>query len=273
MLKFPSNSLHIWRLQGLVAYSAVLRNIADQKIAERALLQNEKLASVGRLASSIAHEINNPLASVTNLLYILGLQVPTPELKALVAQAEEELARVSQITTHTLRFHRQSSSSTDLDMQMLCHSVVALYRARLRNSSITAVIDRCHANPLHCHEGELRQIVLNIIANAVDAMKHGGVLSMRCRDSTNWANQQTGVRLIIADNGTGMDAAILERIFEPFFSTKGIGGTGLGLWVTEDLVGKNGGAMRVRSSTRENSHGTAFSLFFPHIAKDRSGST
>jgi PAS domain S-box-containing protein len=234
----------------LVAYSAVLRDIADQKIAERALLQSEKLASVGRLASSIAHEINNPLASVTNLLYILGLQVPTPELRALVAQAEEELARVSQITTHTLRFYRQSSNSTDLDMEKLFHSVVALYRARLRNSSITAVIDRCDAKHLRCHEGELRQIVLNIIANAVDAMKHGGVLSMRCRESTNWASGQAGVRLIIADNGTGMDADISEHIFEPFFSTKGIGGTGLGLWVTEDLVKKNGGAMRFRSSKR-----------------------
>jgi signal transduction histidine kinase len=150
--------------------------------------------------------------------------MPTPELKALVAQAEEELARVSQITTHTLRFHRQSSHSTDLDIEKLFHSVVALYRARLRNSSITAVIDRCDAKDLRCHEGELRQIVLNIIANAVDAMKHGGVLSLRCRESTNWATGQTGVRLIIADNGTGMDAGILARMFEPFFSTKGIGG-------------------------------------------------
>jgi PAS domain S-box-containing protein len=256
----------------LVAYSAVLRDIADQKIAERALLQSEKLASVGRLASSIAHEINNPLASVTNLLYILGLEVPTPELKALVAQAEEELARVSQITTHTLRFYRQSSNSTDLDMEKLFHSVVALYRARLRNSSITAVIDRCDAKHLRCHEGELRQIVLNIIANAVDAMKHGGVLSMRCRESTNWASGQAGVRLIIADNGSGMDAETLARVFEPFFSTKGIGGTGLGLWVTEDLVQKNRGAIRVRSSKREKSHGTTFSLFFPHTSEDGSAS-
>jgi signal transduction histidine kinase len=172
----------------LVAFSAVLRNIADQKIALRALLQSEKLASVGRLASSIAHEINNPLSSVTNLLYILGLQVPTPELKALVAQAEEELARVSQITTHTLRFHRQSSSSTVLDLETLFNSVFALYRARFRNSSMTPLTDRCGAKHLLCHEGELRQVILNIVGNAVDAMKLGGVLSLRCRESTNWAN-------------------------------------------------------------------------------------
>jgi hypothetical protein len=119
--------------------------------------------------------------------------------------------------------------------------VVALYRARLRNSSITAVVDRCRAKYLHCHEGELRQIILNIVGNAVDEMKHGGVLSLRCRESTNWANGEAGVRIIIADNGTGMDREVLSKIFEPFFSTKGIGGTGLGMWVTEDLVKKTVG--------------------------------
>jgi signal transduction histidine kinase len=201
---------------------------------------------------------------VTNLLYILGLQVPTPELKTLVAQAEEELARISQITTHTLRFHRQSSSTTNLDLEKLFNSVVALYRGRFRNSSITTVVDRCRAKHLHCHEGELRQIILNIVGNAADAMKNGGVLSLRCRESTNWADGQAGVRIIIADTGTGMDAITLSQIFEPFFSTKGIGGTGLGLWVTQDLVEKNGGSMRVRSAQGEKCHGTTFSLFFRH---------
>jgi signal transduction histidine kinase len=203
------------------------------------------------------------------LLYILGLQVPTPELKALVVQAEEELARVSQITTHMLRFHKQSTHSTDLDVQKLFHSIVALYRARLRNSSITAVINRCNAKHLRCHEGELRQIVLNIITNAIDAMKQSGILSLRCRESTNWATGQFGIRIIVADNGTGIESDILPRIFEPFLSTKGIGGTGLALWVAQDLVGKNGGTMRVRSSTLEKSHGTAFSLFFPHSSQER----
>ena len=249
-----------------VASSAVFRDISNQKRAERALLQNEKLASVGRLASSIAHEINNPLASVTNLLYLLDLQVPTPELKALVTTAQEELARVSQITSHTLRFHRQSSSPTHLDITKLFESVVGLYRARLRNAGIDAKIGSRPVEELLCHEGELRQIVLNIVGNAADAMKSGGTLHLRCRNSRHWADGKTGVRIIIADNGTGMDHATLARIFEPFFSTKGIGGTGLGLWVTQDLVQKNKGRMVVRSSNRPVSHGTVFSLFFPHHA-------
>lgn len=248
----------------LVAFSAVLRDISTQKRAERAILQNEKLASVGHLANSIAHGINNPLASVTNLLYILGLQVPTPELQTLVTSAQEELARVSQITTHTLRFHRQSSNPTNVDVTKLFESVVGLYRARLQNSGIEAEIGKRNATELYCHEGELRQIVLNVVGNAVDAMKNGGVLSLRCRDSKHWTDGQSGVRIVISDNGTGMDTATSRRVFEPFFSTKGIGGTGLGLWVAQDLVEKNNGRIAVRSSDRAGSHGTIFSLFFPH---------
>jgi PAS domain S-box len=247
-----------------LASSAVLRDISNQKRAERALLQNEKLASVGRLASSIAHEINNPLESVTNLLYILDLKVSTPELKSLVTTAQEELARVSQITTHTLQFHRQSSNRTDLNVTTLFESVIALYRARLRNSNIEPRMSARTADTLQCHEGELRQIVLNIVGNAADAMKNGGVLQLRCSNSRNWRNGENGVRILIADTGTGMDKATLSRIFEPFFSTKGIGGTGLGLWVTKDLVQRNNGFMTVRSSERPRHSGTVFSLFFPH---------
>jgi PAS domain S-box-containing protein len=247
-----------------VASSAVLRDISSQKRAERALLQNEKLALVGRLASSIAHEINNPLESVTNLLYILESQVPT-DLKALVTSAQEELGRVSQITTHTLRFHRQSSSRTYLDATKLFESVAGLYRARLRNSGITPKVGQRRAKDLLCHEGELRQIVLNLVGNAVDAMKHGGVLHMRCSDGVHWRTGEAGVRMVIADSGTGMSRATLARIFEPFFSTKGIGGTGLGLWVTQDLVQKNKGDMAVRSA---DGRGTVFRLFFPHHPGD-----
>jgi PAS domain S-box-containing protein len=248
-----------------IAFSAMMRDISVQKRAERALLQNEKLASVGRLASSIAHEINNPLTSVTNLLYILDSQVEEPELKALVTSAQEELARVSQITTHTLRFHRQSSKPSHVDVTKLFESVVALYRARLRNSGINPVIGCRVAEELRCHEGELRQIVLNLFGNAVDAMKQGGLLHLRCKESTNWHTGENGVRITVADTGTGMSPATLARIFEPFFSTKGIGGTGLGLWVTQDLVEKNRGKITVRSSDRGEGHGTVFCLFFPHM--------
>ena len=255
----------------LVAFSAIVRDVSMEKRAQRALLQSEKLASVGRLASSIAHEINNPLAAVTNLLYILETQAKEAEFKALVQSAQDELARVTQIATHTLRFHRQSSKPTDVNLAQLFESVLALYRARLRNSSIDACVERCDAKNLFCHEGELRQIVLNIVGNAVDAMKSGGKLILRCAESLNWRTEERGIRITIADSGTGMDAETSARIFEPFFTTKGIGGTGLGLWVTDDLVQKNGGTILVRSSNKSAFHGTVFCLFFRRTGADGSG--
>lgn len=248
----------------LVAFSAIVRNVTPQKVAQRVLVQSEKLASVGRLASSIAHEINNPLAAVTNLLYLAGSQVQTPELKNLIDSAQDELARISQIATHTLRFYRQSSGRNRLELRELFESVLALNRAKLRNSEIAGRIVRCDAAALLCFEGELRQIILNIVSNALDAMKEGGVLTLSSRDATSWSTGQKGVRITIADNGPGMDQDTLAHIFEPFFSTKDIVGTGLGLWIAKDLVKKNGGYIRVWSQNRGNLHGTVFTLFFPH---------
>jgi signal transduction histidine kinase len=182
----------------------------------------------------------------------------------MVHTAQEELARVSQITTHTLRFHRQSSSPTEVNLSAFFTSVLALYRGRLGNADIQADIGRSNASPLFCHEGELRQIILNIVGNAVDSMRGGGKLTLRNRDATEWSTGRKGVRITIADTGTGIEGAIVSRIFEPFFSTKGIGGAGLGLWVTQDLVQRNLGSIRLRSSTAQRHHGSVFCLFFPH---------
>jgi signal transduction histidine kinase len=248
----------------LVAFSAIIRDITARKLTEKALLQNEKLASVGRLASSIAHEINNPLEAVTNLLYLLELRASDEESKALVATAQEELARVAHVTTHTLQFHKQSSNRTMLHLGSLAESVLGLYRARLRNSGIAVISDFTGASPLYCFENELRQVLVNLVSNAFDAMRSGGRLTIRSRDVTHWPSGLHGIRMTVADTGTGMDAATLSRIFEPFFSTKGIGGTGLGLWITKDLIQKNDGTVKVRSTNDPASSGTVVSLFFPH---------
>ncbi len=153
----------------LVAFSAIIRDITSRKLAERAILLSEKLASVGRLASSIAHEINNPLESIINLLYILQSRPLDPESLSLVAIAQEELARVSQIATQALRFHKQSSSRTHLELAALADSVLALYRARLANAGIAVRHDSKRTTPLLCFEGELRQVLVNLISNAFDA--------------------------------------------------------------------------------------------------------
>jgi PAS domain S-box-containing protein len=248
----------------LVAFSAIIRDVTSQKVSERALLQNEKLASVGRMASSIAHEINNPLEAVTNLLYILQSHPLAPESLNLVTMAQEELARVSQITTQTLRFYKQSSRRAPVDVEALVQSVFALYRARLANAGITATNDSKRASPLLCFDGELRQIIVNLVANAYDAMKSGGTLTIRCRDTMLFSNGHSELRITVADTGTGMDAPTLRRLFEPFFTTKGIGGTGLGLWITQNLVKKNQGRICVRSSIKPGKRGTVFALTFPH---------
>ena len=249
----------------LVGYSAIIRNVTDRKRAEKAILQTEKLASVGRLASSIAHEINNPLEAVTNLLYILSARNLDEETKALIRTAEEELARVSQITTHTLRFHKQSSNRTEIDLRFLFDSVIGLYRARLLNSGIRAINDAGEHPLLICFEGELRQILLNLVANAFDAMRSGGTLTLRSRRVNPPSSHQEYVRITIADTGTGIPADAMRHLFEPFFSTKGISGTGLGLWIARDLIEKNQGTIKVRSTTGDSRSGTVFTIVLPSI--------
>jgi PAS domain S-box-containing protein len=248
----------------LVGYSAIIRNVTDRKRAEKALLQTEKLASVGRLASSIAHEINNPLEAVTNLLYILSSRDVDEETKALIHTAEEELARVSQITMHTLRFHKQSSNRTAVDLHSLFDSLIALYRARLQNSGIRAINDASEHSALVCFEGEIRQILVNLVGNAFDAMRNGGTLTLRSRRTNLSSVHPECVRITIADTGSGMTRDVLSRLFEPFFSTKGIGGTGLGLWIAKDLIEKNQGTIHVRSRTGDRS-GTVFTIVLPSI--------
>jgi PAS domain S-box-containing protein len=249
----------------LIGYSAIFRNVTDRKIAEKALLQAEKLASVGRLASSISHEINNPLAAVTNLLYILGTKDLGAEAKSLVRTAQDELARVSQITAHTLRFHKQSSDRTEVNLHALFDSILGLYRTRFQNTGIVAINDAPDTASLTCFEGELRQILFNLVANSFDALRGGGTLRLRARYISLQHGAVRGVKITVADNGGGMNGAVMERLFEPFFSTKGIGGTGLGLWIARDLVRKNHGSIKIRSKADGEQTGTVASLQFPII--------
>jgi PAS domain S-box-containing protein len=251
----------------LVAFSAIIRDVTSRKVAERALLQTEKLASVGRLASSIAHEINNPLEAVTNLLYLLQSRAMEEETRNLLTLAQKELDRVTHIATHTLQFHKQSTNRREIHLGSLVKPVLALYQTRFRSVGISVIDDCAAASPFVCFEGEIRQILFNLVSNAYDAMKNqGGRLILRCRDIPFETAGPKGVRLTVADTGSGMHKEILKRIFEPFFSTKGIGGTGLGLWITEDLVKKNGGSIRVRSSDRTGRSGTIVMICFTRPA-------
>lgn len=242
-------------------------DVTESKRAELALMQTEKLAAVGRLASSIAHEINNPLESVTNLLYLARETAINPETKEYLSIADRELRRVSVIANQTLRFHKQSSKPQWITCEDLIGSAFTIYQARLLNSQVEVEKRNRAASPVLCFEGEIRQVLSNLISNAIDAMHPGGGrLLMRSREGTDWQTERKGVVLTVADTGSGMSPETSAKIFEPFFTTKDIGGTGLGLWVSHEIVQRHGGSLTVRSRKRDGHSGTVFTLFLPFEA-------
>ncbi len=244
-------------------------DITERRRAEQALLQTEKLAAVGRLSASIAHEINNPLEAVTNLLYLIERSPDLPETAHNFTRlAQQELSRVSQIATQTLRFYRQSTARHSVQMSELLDSVLKLYQGRLTSVGIHVVRDYRASAPLLCFDGELRQVFTNLVGNALDASRDGGQITLRAREATNWSTGRKGVRVSVADQGHGMARETLKRIFEPFFSTKGMTGTGLGLWVSQEIIHKHDGTVRVHSNTSSLHHGTVFSIFVPHPLPD-----
>lgn len=247
----------------------VSMDITTLKLAQEALLQSEKLAAAGRLAASISHEINNPLESVTNLLFLVaGDAQLSASTRSFIEQAEQELARVSHIATQTLRFYRQSTKPTQAEVGPLLDSVLTLHRGRIANAQVEIVREYRASVPLLCFEGELRQVFTNLVSNAIDAMSGTkGVLTLKTSQSRNWKVNKAGIRVTVRDNGAGIPTEILNRIFEPFYSTKGNRGTGLGLWVAREIIEKHKGVVKVRSRVGK---GTAFSIFFPFdgVAQD-----
>jgi PAS domain S-box-containing protein len=253
------------------AISAASLEITQQKKAELALMQSEKLAVVGRLAASIAHEINNPLESVTNLLYLAERSEGLEETRKYVQTAERELRRVSVIANQTLRFHKQSSSPQEISGGQLIDSVVSMFQSRIVNSRINVELRKRAQLTVRCFEGEIRQVLSNLVSNAIDAMQPlgGGRLLLRSRAGREWSTGRRGLVITIADTGSGMPASVVDRIFEPFFTTKGASGTGLGLWVSSEIVDRHHGALRFRSSQKEGRSGTVFALFLPFDAVSR----
>jgi len=251
-------------VSGIIVLGA---DVTEAKRAEKLLLQTEKLAAVGRLASSIAHEINNPLESVTNLVYLAKTAAVDPTAIQYLNQAEEELRRVSAITNQTLRFHRQSTKPKLAPAKDLIDDTLAIFQGRLLNSDITLSRRDRAASPLLCFDGEIRQVLSNLIGNAIDVMSgQGGQLFVRTRDGRDKTTGRDGLVFTIADTGSGMARETSLRIFEAFFTTKGVSGTGLGLWISRDIVERHRGSLRVRSSQRATSHGTVFRVFLPYEA-------
>ena len=254
-------------LRGRQRQYQIRDQIRQYALAQEALLRSEKLAVTGRLAASIAHEINNPLEAITNLIYLMRCN-PTPEqLKILLAEAEQELARVTEITKQTLRFYREPSQSVETDVASVLDSVLKLYGNRLAVSSVSVQREvRTRSARVLSTPGELRQVLANLIGNAIDAMR-GGRLRIRISALSSPSHHSSSIRISVADTGTGIAPDVFPAIFEPFVTTKGETGTGLGLWVTSEIIRKNGWKIRVRSSRRPEHSGTVFSIQIPKLGE------
>jgi PAS domain S-box-containing protein len=239
-------------------------DVTEGKRAEQVLLQSEKLNAVGRLASSIAHEINNPLEAITNLLYLAQSVAINPQAKEYLATAEVELQRVAAIANQTLRFYRQSTNRRSIPTEDLIDGTLTLFQGKLKNSRVSLERRDRRSSLVTCFDGEIRQVLSNLVGNAIDSMiGKGGRLLLRTREGTDWATGRSGVTFTVADTGSGISREDLSRIFEPFFTTKGIQGTGLGLWVSREIVDRNHGVLKVRSRQSSDGSGTVFTLFLP----------
>jgi signal transduction histidine kinase len=256
----------------MVLLIAALQSVhRRQKQTEETLHRTEKLLAVGQLASSMAHEINNPLTSVTNLLFLMqGRTVNDPEAAGYVAVAQRELARVVHIANQTLGLYRESSPPAVLNVAELLEDILEVYRDRLAGPQLN--IDKRYdsAGNLRACRGDLRQLFSNLLLNAIEATEPGGTIRLRVRSChTLPPEMRHGVQITFADSGHGIPPSFRDRIFEPFFTTKTEKGTGLGLWVVREIVERYGGSIRIRSRTGSRPTGTVVAVFLPGETEGR----
>jgi signal transduction histidine kinase len=218
---------------------------------------------MGRLASRIAHEINNPLTAVTNLLFLLQKEFLTANAAEYVSLAEREIARIGRISAQSLGMYRFSGQPGLFAMADILDDAVVLCRDRIETTGIAVGRDYRPAPMIGCHPDELRQVMLNVVRNALDAMPHGGTLRLRIRARKDWMTRRDGVLITVGDTGRGMSAGTRRRLFEPFFTTKEATGTGLGLWGCAHALTKYGGRILVKSHQSATRSGTVIAMFLP----------
>lgn len=247
-------------------------DVTERKQTEIALRNSEKLAATGRMAATIAHEINNPLASVMNLIYLLGMN-PTldDQGRRYADMAQQELGRVVHIVRQTLGFYRESSTPVMVDLSDLVENVLQLYERKIRSNRTAIVRDYKAAGVVEGFPGEMRQVFSNLIVNAIEAMQNGGTLTLRVSTGRDWRTGVRSAKVLISDTGPGISPQNLQHIFEPFFTTKGERGTGLGLWVTHGIVQKHHGRILVRSRAKGGTTGTCFLVILPVRQQHKEG--
>jgi two-component system CheB/CheR fusion protein len=247
----------------VVGAAKTARDITQRKKTEQALQTTERLASVGRLAATVAHEINNPLEAITNLVYLAKGSAASNDVREYLNAIEEELNRISEITKQTLGFYRETIAPSAVKVGEMLNPLIAVLGRRARNRGIE-IRPEIRQNPeIYAVAGEVRQLIANLLNNSIDAVDSGGLI--RIRIDANRLNGQhlTGIRITIADSGRGIPQSARSKLFEPFFTTKKDVGTGLGLWVCTNIVQRHHGSIRVKSSTSPGRSWTVFSVFLP----------
>jgi len=241
-----------------------LQDITARKQAEQALIRTEKLAATGRLAATIAHEINNPLEAMINVVYLLGQSVTDADTRAYVDLLDKQLQTVGRITSQTLKFHRENGKPAEFNLSELVAELLEFFEPKAARHGVTLVRRLRGEATMVGFSGEIRQLLSNLLLNAIEATPREGRVAVHLWEAADWSGRdRRGYRISIADSGSGIDSQHRSRIFEPFFTTKGDKGTGLGLWVSLGIVDRAGGSIRVRSTQRPGRSGTCFSVFLP----------
>ncbi len=248
----------------IVGASKILRDISGRKRLEASLLQAEKIAATGRMAATIAHEINNPLEGLLNLIYLAKLSASDPDqVVEYLTAAEGELIRIAHIAKQTLGYYHEHASALRLSLSDLVRDALAIYEPRLKHNKIQLRTSLPAVQPIVIKRGEMMQVISNLIVNALHAMPSGGILSI-CLSPTGSDGDRQGIALDIEDTGIGIPPENLKKIFEPFFTTRADIGTGIGLWIARQFIEAHGGTITVQSSVDSISHGTKMSIFLPY---------
>lgn len=239
----------------------IISDITDRKLAEYAMRTAEKLAATGKLANAIAHEINNPLEALMNLLFLARGSNDLDAVRQLLDTANSELERIARITRQTLAFHRDTQKPVPVDVIKLVHDVVELYDTTAAPKRVKLIFDSRPCQPVQGYPGQLMQVFGNLVRNAMESAPAGSNVVVRVRPSHRKGNM--GARIVVHDNGPGIPAHVREKIFDPFFTTKDLKGSGLGLWVSRRLIARHRGSIRFRSSERDGCSGATFEVFLP----------
>ena len=245
-------------------------NITARLAAEEALKESERLALIGRMAGVISHEINNPLDAIQNLLYMAEFQDDPAVAREYLRKAQQEVLSATRIVSQTLNFSRRSEKARRERLSDIVDSALTLLEGKTKLGGIS--VDRCYGSQTEvlCLSSELRQVFANLLANAFDAAPRNGRVSVRIHDSSHWVTGEKGVRLTIADNGCGMTDETKRKLFQAFYTTKGSKGTGLGLWVSQEILARHGVAVGLKSSQASQRNGTVFMLWFPRDNEPKS---